>query len=78
MTKKSFWVCPECSCDNRLSVIVQVFAKLTQSGDNFETELNDSEYTFNDNSYMRCSCGFNGIAYNFTPLGGNRNDRKRD
>jgi len=51
------WQCPKCN-SARLSVTVQVEAKLTQSEDNFETDA-DGDHAWDDDSPMTCSdCNF--------------------
>ena len=49
--------CPKCGSDN-LEVVVEVWATLTQTGANFETDTStpdDANHEWGDNSPMRCT-----------------------
>jgi len=62
------YVCPECGKDN-LEVVVEVWAKLIQTDDGFETdtsEPDDGSHNWNGNSHMRCrDCSHSAIAEEF-------------
>jgi hypothetical protein len=55
------WKCPECDSTN-LSVSVTVWADLTQTDDNFETET-EGDHEWDSDSTMNCKdCEFSGNA----------------
>lgn len=58
------WRCPECGSTD-LCVEVHTMARLSQTEDNFETEI-EGGHEWNKDSFMECSeCRFNGNAYEF-------------
>lgn len=48
------WKCPMCNCTDNLSVSVQVEARLIQSEDNFETEVDTEPHVWDECSLMTC------------------------
>lgn len=58
------WKCPECGSD-RLTVVVTTTARLIQSEDNFETEV-QGDHEWGEESYMEClDCDHGGNAGEF-------------
>jgi hypothetical protein len=62
--------CPVCKRDDRLEVVVEVWATLIQRGeDEFETDTTtpqDASHEWNENSVMRClACDCQEIAERF-------------
>lgn len=66
MDSNTRWACPKCGGNEQLKVQIEVFAHLTQSEDNFETEVDDSNHEWNGNSRMECGeCDHGGLAGEF-------------
>lgn len=58
------WKCPECGSD-QLTVVVTTTARLTQTEDNFETEVT-GDHEWGEESYMDClECGHGDNAGEF-------------
>ncbi len=59
------WKCPECGSTD-LQVEIDLWATLTQSEDNFETEIIEGDHEWDDDSWMMCrKCRMHGPARDF-------------
>lgn len=59
------YACPCCGSVD-LRVVIEVWADLCQSPDNFETEINDGDHAWDHDSTMQCkTCGDTESAFRF-------------
>lgn len=58
--------CPNCGGEDRLRVVIKVWADLIQDEGMIETVINDSDHEFEDDSPMNCrKCGHTDSARAF-------------
>jgi hypothetical protein len=57
--------CAVCKKTTRLTVVVQVQARLIQEGDNFQTDIDGGDHEWDESSLMTCACGHTGKSMAF-------------
>jgi len=59
------YACPKCHNENRLTVLVSVFAYLRQEGENLQTEVANGTHDWDDDSAAMClACDWAGEVGN--------------
>ena len=62
--------CPKCGDPHNLTVTITTTAHLLQNDgpDNVETDTDDGDHEWEDDSSMWCKCGFSGVVEDFDAL----------